>query len=513
MVEHPGQKSAGRSSQAARSATVNLSRPLSADDIQKAKLRAQYLQNKNGKSQPSQTRPLKSPSKAQFEPDIEKSKASVVSLPPKGSTQQGAYPGAKKNLDVDEPLWKTCKKVQIKWKTPAGMRIPEDWSVGTGEDSKESEIQKNRNHRQKETIYRTNQEIPCDPNEPWDPEMEYDDSLTLEIPIEQLPDNENEEVEVETPTPRPEPTPTTSAPSNMPQSTRGQFDPDPELLAELLRHPELVFALQGGGLSGNEMVKLLDMIKSNGVEAALGLLNGGFIGRKSEESVAVSLPSPTPSRDPVTSNWRTEVSYNPFSRQERETMPTMAQQQQIQPKVQALPQQVTTQYSMLRAPGIAPQMHPMHMSNIPNLPPTNCSIPNPSPTWTQNSQNSGYVNPTQFSIPNAQQAWVQNRNQNQMLPSQNPPHYMQPQYPSNFDRYGRPYRERNEAGFESWSPENSPTRHAPWGYPNERINQNPNMGQYQYNNYRPEYDQSSRQWNSSGFWDFNGPGSSKRHRR
>lgn len=49
-MEHPGQRSAVRSPQVARSTSTTQSRPLSADDIQKAKMRAHFMQNKLGKT-------------------------------------------------------------------------------------------------------------------------------------------------------------------------------------------------------------------------------------------------------------------------------------------------------------------------------------------------------------------------------------------------------------------------------------------------------------------------------
>lgn len=47
MVEQPGQKAAGRGPQTVRIGTSGRSRPMSADDIQKAKMRAQYMNSKN----------------------------------------------------------------------------------------------------------------------------------------------------------------------------------------------------------------------------------------------------------------------------------------------------------------------------------------------------------------------------------------------------------------------------------------------------------------------------------
>ncbi|GFP85635.1 homeobox protein luminidependens [Phtheirospermum japonicum] len=167
----------------------------------------------------------------------------------------------------------------------------EEWCVGDGANSKEVEFQKNRIRREREIVYRSTLEIPLDPKEPWDREMDPDDSLTPEIPIEQLPDvepletpsvshNGNNEIVA--------PVASTSS-ENMP-------GPDLELLAELLKNPQLVFALtsgQAGNLSGDATVKLLDMIKANGVSSL-----GGLAGN-AENKVEVSLPSPTPSTEPV----------------------------------------------------------------------------------------------------------------------------------------------------------------------------------------------------------------------
>lgn len=153
--------------------------------------------------------------------------------------------------------------------------------VSTGESSKELEIQRNRIHREKETVYQTLQDVPSNPREPWDIEMDYDDSLTPEIPIEQLPEVD-EDASVDCHVPEPEP------------STSTQAEPDLELLAVLLKNPELVFALTSGqasGLSSEDTVKLLDMLKSSG---GAGLLNGQTFVKPEQARIEVSLPSPTP---------------------------------------------------------------------------------------------------------------------------------------------------------------------------------------------------------------------------
>ncbi|RVX20545.1 Homeobox protein LUMINIDEPENDENS [Vitis vinifera] len=316
LVEQPGQKTAGRILQPGRAVPVSHGRPMSADDIQKAKMRAQFMQTKYGKigssskdkheansegpsskSSSSQTSTLLSVSKAHGRPKIEENKKPVT-LPPRASNKVEALPQPK--LELMETLFEKCKKVQIPWQAPPEIRFNPAWRVGTGESSKEVEVQKNRIRREKETVYEALQDIPPNPKEPWDLEMDYDDSLTPVIPIEQPPDADSA---AESPIP--------------PEPVVGPALPDFELLSVLLKNPELVFALmngQAGSLSSEDTVRLLDMIKANGV-GSLGTLNG--LGRKAEEKVEVSLPSPTPSSNPVPvpSGWRPEFAKNPFSRQ------------------------------------------------------------------------------------------------------------------------------------------------------------------------------------------------------
>lgn len=348
LVEQPGQKTAGRILQPGRAVPVSHGRPMSADDIQKAKMRAQFMQSKYGKigssskdkheansegpsskSSSSQTSTLFSVSKAHGWPKIEESKKPVT-LPPRASNKVEALPQPK--LEPMETLFEKCKKVQIPWQAPPEIRFNPAWRVGTGESSKEVEVQKNRIRREKETVYEALQDIPPNPKEPWDLEMDYDDSLTPVIPIEQPPDADSA---AESPIP-PEPVvgpgeteksavavvaPEPSSSSHAGNATSSNISsaalPDFELLSVLLKNPELVFALmngQAGSLSSEDTVRLLDMIKANGV-GSLGTLNG--LGRKAEEKVEVSLPSPTPSSNPVPvpSGWRPEFAKNPFSRQ------------------------------------------------------------------------------------------------------------------------------------------------------------------------------------------------------
>ncbi|KAI5599342.1 hypothetical protein BDE02_02G189700 [Populus trichocarpa] len=309
LVEQPGQKTAGRSPQATKAAPVNQGRPMSADDIQKAKMRALFMQNKHGKTgsssngstgmkngglnKPSSMIPSLCPvSKIHIRPKIEEYKKPVTP-PPQVSSKVEGFLDLKKEINSKEPMGGVCIKVQIPWQTPPEIKLSVLWRVGTGENSKEVDVQKNRNRREIETIYQTVQQIPSNPKEPWDLEMDYDDTLTPEIPIEQPPDADVAETQVSHT--EHVNTVVASAPS-LPQVGGGSAtEPDLELLAVLLKNPELVFALtsgQAGNLSSEETVKLLDMIKTGGAGLA-GSLNG--LGGKVEEKVEVSLPSPTPS--------------------------------------------------------------------------------------------------------------------------------------------------------------------------------------------------------------------------
>lgn len=192
----------------------------------------------------------------------------------------------------------------------AEIKLNPEWRVGGGENGKEMDIQKNRNHREQETIYKTFKEIPLNPKEPWDIEMDYDDSLTPVIPTEQPPEVDGTETQASHSREVDNAAETLIVPSQgvnsavslAPQTNNASSttEPDLELLAVLLKNPELVFALtsgQGGNLSSEDTVKLLDMIKAGGAGFA-GNLNG--LASKMEEKVEVSLPSPTPSSNPGT---------------------------------------------------------------------------------------------------------------------------------------------------------------------------------------------------------------------
>ncbi|GMJ01082.1 hypothetical protein HRI_003777400 [Hibiscus trionum] len=387
LVEQPGQKAAGKNSHATRPVPVSQSRPMSADDIQKAKMRALYMQGKHGKAgstsngmnevkseglnkpSPSKTsisrpvskvpsqlpeeqkKPIILPPEEQKKPVIlppEEQKKPVilppeeqmkpvilppeeqmkpvilppeeqmkpvilppeeqmkpVILPPKTFNRPETTVDPKRPVASKEPPWEKCQKVKIPWQIPPEIKTNDLWSVGAGESSKEVDVQKNRNRRERETFYYTSQEIPSNPKEPWDREMDHDDTLTPEIPTEQPPDTDSTEPQV-TQDEHVNGAAATLETSSSQIGADVAAEPDLELLAVLLKNPALVFALtsgQGGNMSSEETVKLLDMIKAGGADS----------GKKVEEKVEVSLPSPTPSSNPGTSGWRPEAVRNPFS--------------------------------------------------------------------------------------------------------------------------------------------------------------------------------------------------------
>ncbi|XP_050236994.1 homeobox protein LUMINIDEPENDENS isoform X2 [Mercurialis annua] len=385
LVEQPGQKAGGRSPLATKAVPASQGRPMSTDDIQKAKMRALFMQSKYGKTGSSSngingvktvlTRPLSTPSnvslasKVPFLPKIEENKKSVVAslnilskqeaslnvlskqeaplnvlskqeaplnisskqeallnisskqeallnISSKQeallniSSKQEALIVTKHKLDLKEPLGDLCKRVRIPWKRPPEIKLDDVWRVGIGENSKEVDVQKNRNRREIETIYRTVHEIPSNPKAPWDLEMDYDDTLTPDIPIEQPPDAEIAESQASPHEPIVK-TAVTSVPV-LPQINAAI--PDLELLAVLLKNPELVFALtsgHAGNIAPQDTVKLLDMIKRSGGGLADSV--NGHSGKVDMDEV--SLPSPTPPTNPGTAGWRHEPVKNPFSQQ------------------------------------------------------------------------------------------------------------------------------------------------------------------------------------------------------
>ncbi|CAH9117379.1 unnamed protein product [Cuscuta epithymum] len=542
LVEQPGQRMAGRNPQAAKTASPAQGRPLSADDIQKAKLRAQFLQSKYGKSKSSSDRSPQpkpeSPNKYAFpqdsnfhsttkahdpftvtnevksnisdgkpptdegKPIIDPKKTiyghkSIADLVSNISKHLETHLNQKRSLGAEEPPWKKCKGVQIPWHTPPVMTIPENWKLCAGENSKEVEIQKNRIHREKETIYRTLHEIPLNPKEPWDHEMDYDDTLTPQIPTEQLPDvNNTEDIP-------PDDVSTVVHSENV----NNMAEPDLELLAVLLKNPELVFALtsgsQAGNLSSEETIKLLDMIKVHG------------LGQRAADmtKVEVSLPSPTPSSNPGTSGViPDDYDKNPFARRGGATATTLA--------VPA--QQFTSQPAGGRATNhLLQHPPPATVSSLNQVAPVmNLLQPAPSELLVNRNKNGGALvnklpramqviahapppqeTPSRFHAHPPQASYYSNEPpQSWGGVRQGPLHHHVPQTNSSNKYYnahpGRAtpdsswrrneYVDRRPDGFESFSPENSPARlNNNYNHPPPTSSQNP-----------PTYHQDHPNWNS-----------------
>ncbi|XVF72570.1 hypothetical protein PTKIN_Ptkin12aG0131600 [Pterospermum kingtungense] len=315
LVEQPGQKLAGKSSQTTRTVPMSQSRPMSTDDIQKAKMRALYMQSKRGKTSSSngmiedKSESLNKPSTSQanFSPSVSKvpfrptEEQKKPLLPHETSNMLEPSLDLKETMGSKESPWEKCQKVKIPWHTPPEIKLNDLWTVGVGESSKEVDVQKNRNRRERETFYYNYQEIPSNPKEPWDREMDYDDTLTPEIPIEQPSDYDCTETQVTNC--EHVNSAATLVPSSSQIGCEVAAEPDLELLALLLKNPALVFALTSGqanNLTNEETMKLLDMIKA---------------GKKLQDKVQVSLPSPTPSSNPGTSGWTPDAVGNPFSQQ------------------------------------------------------------------------------------------------------------------------------------------------------------------------------------------------------
>lgn len=136
-MEQPGQKVAGRSPQATKAAPLSQGRPMSADDIQKAKLRAQYMQNKYGKAASTSneitevnteglnksTNALASSGspvlKVHGRPKTEELMKQVIPHS-KDSGRLEVPLDPKHIMDIKEPLQEKCKRVQLQWQAPPG---------------------------------------------------------------------------------------------------------------------------------------------------------------------------------------------------------------------------------------------------------------------------------------------------------------------------------------------------------------------------------------------------------
>ncbi|URD83851.1 hypothetical protein MUK42_02586 [Musa troglodytarum] len=337
LVEQPDHRAAGRSVQVVRAVSANHSRPMSADDIQKAKLRAMFMQHKYGKVDPSssgsklekiedpkalsasQINNVLSECKAPQDPHLIKEGNSIQIVSTKDNLPNESETASNSNSNSTSKQvclgMLNCKPIQ--WKIPRETQISSTWSVGAGEDSKEFDVQTQRNQREKETFYSCLQDIPLNPKEPWDREMDFDETLTPEIPTEQPPDADAEEGSSCAPIKDAEEAPASKAAADITCASPisdGPPEPDLELLAVLLKNPDLVFALtsnQGKSLTSEEMVALLDMLKRNGVgltgmlnELAHQKENSSHKTRSQEQEPPTSLPSPTPPSE--ASGWRSD---------------------------------------------------------------------------------------------------------------------------------------------------------------------------------------------------------------
>ncbi|KFK30857.1 luminidependens [Arabis alpina] len=539
MVEQPGQKAAGRSPQTVRIGTSGRSRPMSADDIQKAKMRALYM-SKNTKKDPlpnaigdSRTTVPEKPLALQSAKDIVPEKPLALQsakdiVPEKPLALQSAkdspptpsQTNEAKIEDTPEPsslqavnvpvqaeeyrkpstppqtiarkvavllkmspqtILKNCKRKQIKWHVPPGMELDELWRVAAGGNSKEADVQRNRNRRERETTYQSLQTIPLNPKEPWDREMDFDDSLTPEIRSEQLPEESIAEPQDSFDERR-----TTAGAATTSSSQSGSSEPDLELLAALLKNPDLVYALTSGkpnNLVGQDMVKLLDVIKT-------GVPNSN---KKVEEKVEVSLPSPTPSTNPGMSGWGQEGIRNPFSRQiqvgaavaRSSTQLHAASMQWQSTNDQSIPRHASPAYNSHTLPHTERQQqqymqpklhHNQHLQQQQPISTTSYTVREQvgqmgtatSSSWRshQQNQNSYYSHQANEIASASQASSYQGNNNNQYMSNNNP-------------------------GFESWSPDHSPSRN----HPNMR-------GQQQQQQPSRKHDSSSTHpyWNQNKRW-------------
>ncbi|CAL9071645.1 unnamed protein product [Musa textilis] len=418
LVEQPDHKAGGRSAQVIRMVSSNHSRPISADDIQKAKLRAMFMQHKYGKAHPSssgsksqknedrkassasQTNNIMSECKSPQDPQLIKEENSITTVSTTDNLLSESETLINSNPDSTPKQVSSgmlnCKLIQ--WKIPPELQINVEWSVGAGENSKEVDAQTQRTRREKETLYSRHQDIPPDPKEPWDLEMDFDDSLTPEIPTEQPPDADVEEGPSSSPVKQVDEAPATaSAPvtttASAPSTSDGAPEPDLELLAVLLKNPDLVFALtsnQGKSLSSEETVALLDMLKRNGV-ALTGMLNevAQPEGKSHPETTPqvqeppASLPSPTPPSEAARGSWRSEFPVFPrtpvlqphLHGNRAAAAPGLAPSTTLSmPQVTAAidsARQIFPSSSLLPAPALPPQtpsaMYPMQQSTVPDF--------------------------------------------------------------------------------------------------------------------------------------------------
>ncbi|WVZ67528.1 hypothetical protein U9M48_016590 [Paspalum notatum var. saurae] len=413
LVEHPNKKAAGKNVSSVRNVSTNNSRPLSADDIQKAKMRAMFMQEKYGKVDASKASNKPQAMETQKTSGLVDSNASPVSRSPLTSSappvdpspstsKQSTVPQPDKpessgnlKLNIDFSQKKFIEKLdprRVLWQIPPAVWIDPSWSVCTGDNSKELEVQTQRNRREKETFYSSQKDIPLNPKDPWDLEMDFDDSLTPEIPIEQAPDADAMETDSVGTAPNAVApvedkqigsTSSTSVTVSDGVNVAGS-EPDYELLTVLLKNPQLVFALTSNkweNLPSEQTVALLDTLKQTGLglqELVNSLGSGAGAPKEPEpEPIPVSLPSPTPSDHTARAVWRPEhptqarapnLQQSHLSNQGNTPPIANTVQQSFSNVVSSLPSQPYASVSVLPA-----QIQP----NVPSLPQLAVSV-NPS---------------------------------------------------------------------------------------------------------------------------------------
>ncbi|MQL71969.1 hypothetical protein Taro_004284 [Colocasia esculenta] len=349
LVEQPDHKPAGRSGQTVRAVPAKSSRPMSADDIQKAKMRAIFMQRKYGNTdtpanencfQKAINQKITVTSQANGKllsklPKVERDEDNklAASATESSESMQKVFIDSKPSLSSgelkaslasddpkpclisEESLSEKVKNGHVTWQMPAVMKLNSMWSVGSGENSKDMEVQTARIRREKETFYLTADDIPANPKDPWDVEMDFDDSLTPEIPTEPPPDAEVADGETST---RPDVGKDTAEDNGQPATTSAPVtagappEPDLELLAVLLKNPDVVFALtsgQGTSLTNAETVALLDVLKRSSGGLPGMLLNGSAAAAAAASQASeppTSLPSPTPPSERTRMGWQSE---------------------------------------------------------------------------------------------------------------------------------------------------------------------------------------------------------------
>ncbi|CAO2195800.1 unnamed protein product [Urochloa humidicola] len=406
LVEHPNKKAAVKNVNSVRNTSTNNSRPLSADDIQKAKMRAMFMQEKYGKVDSSKTSDKPQAMETQKPSGLVNSNVLPVPRDPLRSTAQPVDPspsaskqstvpqpdkpeisdGLKLNIGSPKKVIEKLDPKRVPWRTPPAVWIDPSWSVGIGDNSKELEVQTQRNRREKETFYASQKDIPLNPKDPWDLEMDFDDSLTPEIPIDQAPDADTMETDSVGATPNAvvpvedkQLGSTSSTSVAVVDSANGvDAEPDLELLTVLLKNPQLVFALtsnNGENVSSEQTVALLDTLKRTGLglsDLVNTLGNGAGAPKEPEpepepESIPASLPSPTPSDRTPRAVWGPEnltqaraTNYQqPHLSNRGNTLPIANTQQSFSNVISSLSSQPYASVSVLPA---------HNQANVPSLP-------------------------------------------------------------------------------------------------------------------------------------------------